>query len=156
MNLGLEGLRAVVTGGSSGIGLATVKLLLGDGCRVALCGRDAARLDRAAAPLRQQYGGAVLAHPCDVLDKAAVPSSRIYTAADIFEDPHYRAREMIQKFSLPDGQPIDLPGIVPKLSETPGETKWLGPALGEHTDAVLAGLGISNEAIAALRARGVI
>ena len=110
-------------------------------------------LDEAISAWTSQH---TMEHVLDVLDKAAVPSSRIYTAADIFEDPHYRAREMIQKFSLPDGQPIDLPGIVPKLSETPGETKWLGPALGEHTDAVLAGLGISNEAIAALRARGVI
>jgi len=76
MDLGLKGLRAVVTGGSSGIGLATVRLLLGDGCRVALCGRDAARLDRAAAPLRQRYGEAVVAETCDVLDKAAVAKLR--------------------------------------------------------------------------------
>jgi NAD(P)-dependent dehydrogenase (short-subunit alcohol dehydrogenase family) len=72
MDLGLKGLRAVVTGGSSGIGLATVKLLLGEGCRVALCGRDAGRLEAAAAPLRQQYGDAVLAERCDVLEKAEV------------------------------------------------------------------------------------
>jgi len=76
MDLGLKGLAAVVTGGSSGIGLATVKLLLGEGCRVALCGRDAARLDRAVAPLRQQYGEAVVAETCDVLDKAAVGKFR--------------------------------------------------------------------------------
>jgi NAD(P)-dependent dehydrogenase (short-subunit alcohol dehydrogenase family) len=72
MDLGLKGLRAAVTGGSSGIGLATAKLLLGEGCKVALCGRDAERLERAAAPLRQQFGDAVLAERCDVLDKAAV------------------------------------------------------------------------------------
>lgn len=67
MDLGLKGLRAVVTGGSNGIGLATVKLLLADGCRVALCGRDRARLDAALAPLAAQYGDAVMAEPCDVL-----------------------------------------------------------------------------------------
>jgi len=76
MDLGLKGLRAVVTGGSSGIGLATVKLLLGEGCRVAVCGRDAGRLEGASAPLRQQYGEAVFAAPCDVLDKAQVEKFR--------------------------------------------------------------------------------
>jgi len=72
MDLGLSGLRALVTGGSSGIGLATVKLLLAEGCNVAICGRDAERLEKAAAPLRKQYGDAVLAERCDVLEKAAV------------------------------------------------------------------------------------
>jgi NAD(P)-dependent dehydrogenase (short-subunit alcohol dehydrogenase family) len=76
MDLGLKGLAAVVTGGSSGIGLATVRLLLAEGCRVALCGRDADRLARAAAPLQQDHGEAVLAEPCDVLDKAAVERFR--------------------------------------------------------------------------------
>ena len=90
-----------------------------------------------------------LEHVLKVLEEAAVPSGRIYTAADIYEDPHYRARDMIQKTALPDGQPIDIPGIVPKLSETPGQTKWLGPTLGEHTEEVLASLGIKGR-----RARG--
>ncbi|MCW5771003.1 MAG: SDR family oxidoreductase [Rhodospirillaceae bacterium] len=76
MDLGLGGLRAVVTGGTSGIGLATVAALLGEGCKVALCGRDAARLDAAAAPLRERHGDAVLAQSCDVLDKAAVEKLR--------------------------------------------------------------------------------
>lgn len=91
-----------------------------------------------------------------VLEDAAVPSGRIYDAADIHADPHYRARGMIEPRVLPDGKPIDMPGIVPKLSESPGETRWLGPALGEHTDDVLGALGISAEKIAALRAGGVI
>jgi crotonobetainyl-CoA:carnitine CoA-transferase CaiB-like acyl-CoA transferase len=78
-----------------------------------------------------------------VLEAARVPSGKIYTAADIYEDQHYRARDMIEQFALPDGQPIDLPGIVPKLSETPGSTKWLGPELGAHTEEVLASLGWS-------------
>ncbi len=90
------------------------------------------------------------------LNEAAVPSSKIYTAADIHADPHYRARDMIGQFSLPDGHPIDLPGIVPKLSETPGQTKWLGPALGAHTAEVLASIGIDGNAIVELRAQGVI
>src|SRR5687767_462792 len=72
MDLGLTGLRALVTGGSSGIGLATVEALLGEGCRVALCGRDEVRLERAAAPLRTRYGDAVLAQRCDVLESSQV------------------------------------------------------------------------------------
>jgi NAD(P)-dependent dehydrogenase (short-subunit alcohol dehydrogenase family) len=76
MDLGLRDLRAVVTGGSSGIGLATVRLLLDEGCRVAFCGRDAGRLERAAAPLRRRHGDAVLAEACDVLEKRAVERFR--------------------------------------------------------------------------------
>ena len=91
-----------------------------------------------------------------VLEAAAVPSGRIYTAADIHADPHYRARDMIQRRELPGGGTIDLPGVVPKLSDTPGGTDWLGPELGQHTDEVLAGLGLSADAIAGLRAREVI
>lgn len=76
MDLGLKGLRAVVTGGTSGIGLATVQLLLAEGCKVALCGRDSERLARATAPLQEQYGDAVFAARCDVLDKAEVGQFR--------------------------------------------------------------------------------
>ncbi len=91
-----------------------------------------------------------------VLEDAAVPSGRIYTAADIHADPHYRARDMIEQRELPGGGTIDLPGVVPKLSETPGGTDWVGPELGQHTNEVLAGLGISAEAIARLRESGVV
>ena len=76
MNLGLGGKRALVTGGSSGIGLATVGLLLEDGARVALCGRDADRLAAAAAPLQERFGDAVLPVVCDVRDEAAVGAMR--------------------------------------------------------------------------------
>ena len=63
---------------------------------------------------------------------------------------------MIERHTLPDGQPIDLPGIVPKLSATPGATRWLGPTLGEHTEAVLASVGIVGDELERLRARGVV
>jgi crotonobetainyl-CoA:carnitine CoA-transferase CaiB-like acyl-CoA transferase len=90
------------------------------------------------------------------LAEADVPSGRIYTAEDIHEDPHYRARGMIERVALPDGQAIDLPGIVPKLSGTPGTTQWIGPALGEHVEEVLASVGITGAAVDALRAEGII
>lgn len=91
-----------------------------------------------------------------VLEEAAVPSGRIYTAADIHEDAHYRARGMMETSVLPDGTPLTLPGIVPKLSATPGRTQWPGPQLGEHTDDVLSGLGLAPEEIRRLREEQVI
>jgi len=100
--------------------------------------------------------GRTLAEALRILEAAEVPSGPIYTAKDIFEDPQYRSRGMIERHSLDDGQPIDLPGIVPKLSDTPGATRWLGPELGEHTDEVLERLGYSADLIRRLRAEGVI
>ena len=97
-----------------------------------------------------------LEHVLATLDAADVPSGKIYTAADIHADPQYAAREMIATHPLPDGATIDLPGIVPKLSATPGRTRWVGPALGEHTAEVLTALGIDDARQAALKAAGVI
>jgi formyl-CoA transferase len=74
------------------------------------------------------------------LDAAAVPAGRIYTVADIAHDPHYHARGMLQDVTLADGATITLPGIVPKLSRTPGSHRRNAPALGEHTAQVLAEL----------------
>jgi crotonobetainyl-CoA:carnitine CoA-transferase CaiB-like acyl-CoA transferase len=85
-----------------------------------------------------------------------VPAGRIYSAADIVSDPHYQARGMIQPMTLPDGVSVRMPGIVPKLSETPGEVRWAGPRLGEHTDAVLQSAGFSDGEISAFRSRGVV
>jgi len=87
---------------------------------------------------------------------AEVPASRIYSVADMFRDPQYLAREMFLSAKLPDGRPFRMPGIVPKLSETPGEVRWVGPALGEHNEQVLAELGYSADQIAALRQAGAI
>ena len=92
----------------------------------------------------------------EVLEAAEVPSGRIYSAADIHADAHYRAREMIERHALPDGKPVDMPGIVPRLSRTPGTTRWLGPKLGEHTGEVLAALGIDGAALAELKREGVV
>jgi len=91
-----------------------------------------------------------------VLERAEVPSGKIYDARDIVSDPHYAARGMIEQHRLPDGLDVKLPGIVPKLTATPGRTRWLGPALGAHTAEVLAAVGYDEAAQAALRASGVI
>ncbi|SMF41561.1 CaiB/BaiF CoA transferase family protein [Pseudogulbenkiania subflava] len=90
------------------------------------------------------------------LEAAEVPAGRIYSVADIVADPHYQARGMIVPAELPDGTAVKMPGIVPKLSDTPGEVRWQGPTLGEHTQAVLAGLGLSEAEIARLRAEGAV
>ncbi len=90
-----------------------------------------------------------------VLEAAEVPSGRVYTAADIVADPHFKARGMIERHALPDGHEVDFPGIVPKLNGTPGATRWLGPKLGEHTAQVLAGIGIDAQTLQDLRDRGI-
>jgi len=91
-----------------------------------------------------------------LLNEVQVPNSKIYSIADIVRDPQYLAREMIREVSLPDGTSLKVPGIVPKLSETPGDIEWVGPKLGEHTDEVLAALGCDSGEIASLRERKVI
>jgi len=92
----------------------------------------------------------------EVMAEAEVPSGKIYSAADMASDPQYAARRMIERVHLPDGTPLAIPAVVPKLSETPGGTRWVGPELGEHTDAVLAELGFDEAAIRRLRADRVI
>ena len=88
--------------------------------------------------------------------EAQVPASPIYSAADMFKDPQFLARKMLETAQLPDGKDFNVPGIVPKLSLTPGETRWIGPSLGEHTDLVLGRLGYFTDEIVRLRETGVI
>lgn len=97
-----------------------------------------------------------LEHVLAVLEQAEVPSSKVYDVRDIMADPHYAARGMIEQHTLTDGQSVKLPSIVPKLSATPGRTRWLGPKLGEHTDEVLEAIGVDAQRRAELRSRGVI
>jgi formyl-CoA transferase len=92
----------------------------------------------------------------ETLERAEVPVGRIYDIADIVADPHYQARGMIREAPLPDGTPLKVPGIVPKLSETPGDMKWLGPVLGQHTAEVLSALGYDEAAQRALKQQGAI
>jgi crotonobetainyl-CoA:carnitine CoA-transferase CaiB-like acyl-CoA transferase len=90
------------------------------------------------------------------LERAEVPSGRIYSVADIVGDAHYQARGMLLNADLPGGASVRMPGIVPKLSDTPGEVNWQGPALGEHTHTVLESLGFDADDVARLRAQGAV
>ena len=118
-------------------------------------GRDARRDEIYGvidAWVAEHDGAQVLA----ALAAAEVPASNVYSIADMVTDPQFLAREMIRSATLPDGREFKMPGIVPKLSATPGDTDWLGPELGEHTDKVLAELGYTPEAVAALRHAGAV
>jgi formyl-CoA transferase len=115
-------------------------------------------------PRTQEIDDAIAAWLCTrtidealaVLNAADVPAGRIYSVADMFTDPQFLARQMLQRFPWQDGREITLPNVTPKMSETPGETRWLGPALGEHTAEVLLSLGFSTEDIARLRANRIV
>ena len=91
-----------------------------------------------------------------VMETAEVPAGRIYSAADIAADPHFAARGMIEEVIAGDGEPLKVPGIVPKLSATPGAIRSPAPKLGEHTDGVLKELGYSRKAIQELRQSKII
>ena len=90
------------------------------------------------------------------LDGASVPAGRIYTVADIAADPHYAARGMLQQVQMRDGTRLTVPGIVPKLSATPGGHRRNAPTLGQDTGEVLREIGLSDAQISALRARGIV
>ncbi|KTT01868.1 carnitine dehydratase [Pseudomonas oryzihabitans] len=91
-----------------------------------------------------------------MLERAEVPAGRIYSVADIVADPHYQARDMLLDTTLPDGATLKMPGIVPKLSATPGQVNWQGPSLGQHTDGLLTELGLSEADIQRLKDAGVV
>lgn len=90
------------------------------------------------------------------LEAAEVPAGRIYSVADIVSDPHYQARDMLLTAQLPGGVSVKMPGIVPKLSETPGGVNWQGPTLGQHTDDILGSLGLTGADIQRLKTSGVV
>ncbi len=97
-----------------------------------------------------------VAHVLEALDKAAVPAGRIYTVADIAADPHYQAREMIQHVQMDDGTSLAVPGIIPKLSRTPGSHRRNAPTIGQDTDAVLSEMGLTAAQIQALKDKGIV
>jgi formyl-CoA transferase len=121
---------------------------------------DNAGRAKRADELDSAIGEWTLQHDADEivrrLNDAQVPGGKIYSVADIVKDPQFLAREMIRQARRPDGTPLKVPGVVPKLTETPGEIEWVGPKLGEHTDEILGRIGYSVSDVAALRAGKVV
>ena len=112
-----------------------------------------ARIDEAIAEWTSKYPQSeVLA----AMEKAEVPAGRIYSAADIAADPHYAARGMIQEVLAGDGEALKVPGVIPKLSATPGAIRSPAPKLGEHTEAVLKSIGYDATRIEELRRKKII
>ena len=120
---------------------------------------NAGRVQRVAeidAVIAAWTGQMTVAQVLDALDKAAVPAGRIYTVADIAADPHYQARGMIQQVQMEDGTSLAVPGIIPKLSRTPGSHRRNAPAIGQDTDAVLSEIGLNAAQIQALKDKGIV
>ncbi|WP_189385365.1 CaiB/BaiF CoA transferase family protein [Advenella faeciporci] len=90
------------------------------------------------------------------LHESRIPAGKIYDVADIVNDPHYKERQMLLQGELEDGTPVILPGIVPKLSATPGEVRRRAPTLGQDTASVLTALGIDEQMQQQWRKQGII
>lgn len=121
--------------------------------------RNDGRVPRTAeidAAIQQWCATQTIDSALQILQEADVPVGKIYSIRDMMSDPQFLARKMFEQHTFADGTPIKLPAITPKLSATPGETKWLGPTLGQHTDDVLRTLGYDEAGIAELRRDGVV
>ena len=110
------------------------------------------RIDRAIADFTAQHD---LESVLSLMNQAGVPAGKSYDAADIANDPHYQARDMILEATLPDGSTVHVPGIVPKLSATPGQINREAPTLGQHTGEILDSLGIDATKQADWKSRGI-
>jgi formyl-CoA transferase len=91
----------------------------------------------------------------EILDAVSVPAGRIYTVADIANDPHYKARGNIETIKMKDGSSLDVPSVLPKLSRTPGSIRSSAPDIGQNTDDVLKEIGLTETQITSLKERGV-
>ena len=116
----------------------------------------AAQMKRIDDAIAEWTSGFSLDAVLSAMEKAEVPAGRIYSAADIAADPHYAARGMIVQTTAGDGQPLRMPGIVPKLSATPGAMPAPAPKLGEHTDEVLRSIGYSVEEVSQLKKAKIV
>ncbi|MBK8667278.1 MAG: CoA transferase [Burkholderiales bacterium] len=115
-----------------------------------------ARVAEIDAAIQAWTQGQTVRQVMDQLAAARVPAGKVYTAKDIAEDPHYRARDMILSQATRDGDTVEVPGIVPKLSATPGTVRGSAPHVGDDTDGVLRQMGLSDAQIAALREKEII
>jgi len=115
-----------------------------------------ARVAEIDAAIGQWTLGLTVDEVLAALDKVSVPAGRIYTVADIAADPHYKARGMLDEVQMDDGSVLAVPGIVPKLSRTPGGHRRNAPQIGQDTDAVLREMGLSDGQIQSLKDKGIV
>lgn len=115
-----------------------------------------ARVEEIDTAIGQWTLGLTVDEVLAALDKVSVPAGRIYTVADIAADPHYQARGMLDEVRMDDGSILAVPGIVPKLSRTPGGHRRNAPQVGQDTDAVLREMGLSAGQIQALKDKGIV
>jgi formyl-CoA transferase len=115
-----------------------------------------ARVDEIDAAIGHWAAQRTVDEALKALDRAAVPAGRIYTVADIAADPHYLARGMLASVQMDDGSTLTVPGVVPKLSRTPGGHHRNAPTLGQDTDAVLQELGLTPAQIQGLKDKGIV
>ncbi|MHC1724732.1 MAG: CaiB/BaiF CoA transferase family protein [Syntrophobacteraceae bacterium] len=155
-----DGMYVLIGGNGDGIFKRLMTLIGRDdlGCDERFAHNDgrageAALLDSAIEEWTTQHD---LADILKDLARVGVPAGYPYSVADIVADPHYEARQMIETIDLPSGKPLKVPSVLPKLSHTPGRIGGAGPALGQHTDDVLARIGIDEDARNRLRERGII
>jgi len=121
--------------------------------------RNDGRVPRTAeidAAIQQWCSTQTIDNALTTLQGADVPVGKIYSVKDMMSDAQFLARDMFEQHQFADGTPVKLPGITPKMSETPGQTKWLGPELGAHSDEILQSLGYDEAHIKMLRDHGVV
>lgn len=155
-----DGMNVVVAGNGDAIFKRLMQAIgradLADDPQLARNDGRVARTAEIDGAIQAWCGTQTIAQALDILRAADVPVGKIYSVRDMMDDPQYLARDMFEQHAFADGTPVKLPAVSPKLSETPGGTRWIGPALGEHNDEILGGLGYDAEQIAELRRDHVI
>lgn len=114
------------------------------------------QMERIDAAISEWTARLTLEDAVDALRQAGVPGGKVFTIKDIVDDKHYAARHMLRTVQLNDGSKLKVPGVVPKLSATPGNFEGGGPDLGQHTESVLAAMGVDDARMEQLRQKGVI
>lgn len=155
-----DGRYALIAGNGDGIFRRLMDIIgrtdLGEDPALARNDGRVAQVERIDAAIGEWTAQRPLDAVLAALHEGRIPAGRIYDVADIAADPHYQARDMILDTALPDGTPVQVPGIIPKLGATPGAITAPAPELGAHTDTVLAGLGIDADTRADWRTRGIL
>jgi formyl-CoA transferase len=156
----LDGKYALIAGNGDSIFRRLMELIgrpdLGDDPALATNDGRVKQVERIDIAIGQWTAQRSLEDVLASLNEARIPAGKIYDVADIAADPHYKARDMIVDAQLPDGTPVQVPGIVPKLSATPGQIHREAPALGQHTDEILERLGVDQHTRDEWRSRNII